>query len=361
MFWLLSALAIAQSAEQRKQTWIKESQRPQLPAKKAVDGHLMRVGTITSPSELADRFYRPMKCDNDGNLYLRTEVAGLPAIHKLNAKGEMVALFEARSNPNNTNKVDAASYFAFDPEGGDLYELVYPHEPGRYVYVYKADGTFKSAVKLRAGFPIVPKTLAVFPSGQFLISGEEYDADRTAAMWPFTGIFAADGALLKELDVGDEKELHDMAVAGDLRAVRPGSISNRAVDGGWAEMGADGNAYLMRWTDPAIFYAISAGGEVVRRFTVDPAEPGYLPWGVHVYKNRIAVLFEEGQRHDKILKIVDLEGHEIATYDEPRKADGKPGDAISAAFACYTENPTRFVSLGSDDDNKVQFWIAEPR
>jgi hypothetical protein len=34
---------------------------------------------------------------------------------------------------------------------------------------------------------------------------------------------------------------------------------------------------------------------------------------------------------------------------------------LGSAFACYTENPTRFIFLGADDDSKLQLWIAEPR
>jgi hypothetical protein len=309
---------------------------------------------------MATVFYPPLRCDSAGNLYLRTDSGGVPAIHKLNSKGERVALFEASSNPD--LKIDVARYFALDADGTELYELVYPHEINRYVFVYKSDGTFKSAVKLKPGFPFSPKKLTVFPSGQFLISGEEYDEDRTSAMWPFTGIFAADGTLLKEFELGDEKELREMATSGDTRVSRPGNPhANLAVDNGQVEIGADWNAYLMRWTNPTIFYAISPGGEVVRRFTVDPGESSFRPSAMHVYKNRIAVLFVKMHSNDLIMKIVDLEGHEIATYDGPKPSPKGSNSSLSAAFACYTENPTRFVFLGANDDDKVQFWIAEAR
>jgi hypothetical protein len=60
------------------------------------------------------------------------------------------------------------------------------------------------------------------------------------------------------------------------------------------------------------------------------------------------------------MKIVDLEGREIATYDE-LKVNGKPKDYLGAAFACYSENPTRFTFLGSEDGEKLQLLIAEPQ
>ncbi|MGA9527615.1 MAG: hypothetical protein WBS24_05825 [Terriglobales bacterium] len=135
---------------------------------------------------------------------------------------------------------------------------------------------------------------------------------------------------------------------------------NRALSGTQIEIAADGNACLMRWTNPAIIYAISPGGEVVRRIDVDPGDPAYGPGSMHVFQNRIAVLFIEPNTYEKIMKVVDLKGHEIATYNEVR-ADGKPQALLTGAFYCYTENPTRFTFLGANDDSKLQFWIAEPR
>jgi hypothetical protein len=194
-----------------------------------------------------------------------------------------------------------------------------------------------------------------------LIMGSEYDKDRTAAMWPFTGIFASNGSLLKEVKLEDDETIHDMAAAGDERVSVPGiPQSNRALANTQIEMAADGNGYLMRWTNPAIIYAISPGGEVVRRIKVDPGDAAYGPGTMHVFRNRIAVMFIEPNTFEKIMKIVDLEGHELATYNEVR-ANGKPQALLTGAFYCYTENPTRFTFLGANDDSKLQFWIAEPR
>jgi hypothetical protein len=195
-----------------------------------------------------------------------------------------------------------------------------------------------------------------------LIAGEEYDADRRAAMWPFTGIFAADGRMLKEIELEDDKTFHDMAAAGDTRVALQGlPHANRAIDNGQVEVAADGNAYLMRWAAPAIFYAISPGGEVVRRFTVDPGAPGYYPSAMHVNNNRIAVLFVELQKGEGVMKVVDLEGHAIAIYAEPKYDPNAGTESLGAAFACYAENPTRFTFLAAGDDNRLQLITAEPR
>jgi hypothetical protein len=356
--WLVAVLAVGQDHPAGSQQASAKEPSAQAKVVKKVDAHLARIEAITAPAEMATAFQAPLKCDSDGNFYFQSNPT-TPAIHKLNSKGEEIALFRPTSNPD--FKVDAAIYFAIAP-GGDLYQLVFPHEIKRYVFAYKSDGTFRSAIKLDPGFPWSPRALAIFASGHLLVAGSEYDKDRTAAMWPFTGIFAADGSLLKEVKLEDDDTLHDMAVAGDARVSAPQAPNdNRAVSFSQLETAADGNAYLMRWTNPAVFYAISAGGEVLRRFAVDPGGLDYWPAAMHLFQNRIAVLFVDEQTHDKIMKIVDLEGHDIAAYDELR-ANGKPVHGLlGTAFACYTENPTRFVFLGSSDDNKLQLWIAEPR
>jgi hypothetical protein len=313
------------------------------------------VETIDSPSVFASSFAPPFRCDAEGNVYLYNNLKAA-IVQKVNRKGEPVGSFQAR--PNTDKTIDIASKFAV-AANGDFYQLTFPHELSRYVFTYKSDGTFKSAIKLEPGFPWMPSAIDVFPSGQMLISGLEYDKDRTAAMWPVTGIFSADGRLLKEVKLEDDETLHDMAAAGDARVSMPGlpPQSNLAVSASQIEMAEDGNAYLMRWTNPAIIYAISPGGEVIRRIKIDPGDSDYRT--MHIFKNRIAVLFIQPD-HEKTLMIVDLEGHEIARYREVESKEQK-GGPLTGAFYCYTENPTRFTFLRSSDDHKLQFWIAEPR
>jgi hypothetical protein len=296
---------------------------------------------------VATGFLTPLKCDADGNLYYRQDE--LDAVHKLNSKGEQVKLFQAAANTD--KKIDAVASFALALDG-DLYQLVAPHEFDRYIFVYK----------LNPGFVWFPHALGVFPSGQLLIAGSEYDRDRTATKWPFTGIFATDGSLLKEVQLEDDDTLHHMAASGDARVTLPQFPQvNRAVDHSQIEMAADGNAYLMRWTNPAVIYAVSPGGEVVRRLKIDPGDSAYLPSQMRVIQNRIAMLFVNTQTHDFIMKIVDLEGHELATYDELEANRKQPGAMLGNTFVCYTENPTRLFFLGTNDDYRLQLWIAEPR
>jgi hypothetical protein len=124
------------------------------------------------------------------------------------------------------------------------------------------------------------------------------------------------------------------------------------------ELGPDGNAYLMRWLSPAFFYVISETGKVVREFAVDPGDPDYMPVAMHVSGRSIAVLFFQSQTRQKLVKVVDLDGREQATFGEGTD-DGKP--TLGLAFACFTQKPDRFTFLTETEDNRLALQIAEPR
>jgi hypothetical protein len=229
--------------------------------------------------------------------------------------------------------------------------------------VYKSDGSYKSLIKLQPGFAWIPSTLAVFASGNLLVSGLEYDKNEKRFVWPFTAIFSSDGTLLKEVKLEDDDTLRDMAASGDSRvSSSTNPSSNFAIEFGQSQAASDGNVYLMRWVTPTIFYALSPGGGVVRRFLVDPGDENFKPAEMHVAGSRIAVLFYHPQTGELLMKIVDLEGHEIATYDQA-KVNGKPttNDALGSAFACYTDDPQRFTFLTTGDGQKLELRAAEAR
>lgn len=324
----------------------------------AADRHLVLVQNLQTQETSAGEFYPPLKCDADGNIYIQNDPTS-PGVRKLNPKGERVRDFRATSTDL---RVDVAPYFNVSGDG-ELYELVYAHEvTSRYVFTYGSDGTLNSQIKLDPGFVWMPHFVAAFPSGQLLVSGSEHSRDEGAPVWAFTAVFSSDGRLLKEIKLEDDDALHKMAESGDARITSP-SIpeSNTAIDYGNLEMGADGNAYLMRATNPAIIYAISAGGEVVWRFSIEPGDANYRPMSMHLSQQRIAVMFFDEATHDKLIKIVDLEGHDVATYDELR-AHGQPvNHMLGLAFTCYMTNPERFIFLGSGENSRLELWIAEPQ
>lgn len=337
-----------------------KSSSKQNSAQKVATGNLVPVQTIEARSEAASTFSDPLNCDADGNLYLQSDDSGVSGVRKLNAKGERVALFQPNANPD--LKVDSVGYFAIRQDGA-VDQLVFPREITRYVMTFKPDGTYKSTIKLQPGFAWIPYSLAVFPSGDLLVSGLEFVKDKNKhAMLPFTGIFSSDGALLKEVKLKDDDALYDLAASGDARVSSTTDPSaNHAIEFGQVQPASDGNIYLMRWITPTIFYAISPGGEVVRRFVVDPGDDTLRPSGMHVSGDRIAVLYFQPQTMEKRMKILDLEGHELATYEGPKDEGKLKEGVLGTAFACYSENPQRFIFLTTGEGDRLQYRIAEGR
>jgi len=305
----------------------------------------------------AGTFGFPLKCDQDGNLYLKNSIDGVPGIHKLDPEGRQMTVIQANAAAPDV-KIAAAHYFSIAKNG-----YVYQHvgswnKPHYLVYVYGPEGSFKSCVKLQESFPWTPAQVAAFPSGNLLVTGLEYDRDRKAAKWPFTGIFSPDGTLLKEVKFEDDDAIHDMAAAGDTRVTSPEAPGvNHAVGSGQVDLANDGNVYVMRRLSPAILYAISPEGEVVRRFTVDAGQPDYMPDSMHIAGNRIAVQLVHPQSEDQLIKVVDLEGRELATYHVDRTLPSPLGYAI----ACYTSSPDRFTFLGETDDGRLTLNVAGPK
>ncbi len=295
------------------------------------------------------------KCDGNGNFYVRADHL---SITKLNSKWEHIATFSG-SSPD-VAQVDGAGMFTVSADG-EVYQLVFPHSFDRDVFLYNKDGSYKSMVKLDVGGVWSPSLFAVFPSGNFLATGGKWD--RTAKEYfPFTGILSSNGTLLKELHLEDDEHIHDLAALGDSR-FSPGPVSgglNFAISRGKMEMGPDGNVYLLRWLNPAVIYAISQGGEVVRRFTVDPGDQDLTVERMAIAGNRIAVVFRKTSSDHRVLKqlieIVDLEGNKIAIYDQPL-IDGHV--AFGASLVCYSQNPEQFTFMEWTKDDRWMINVAE--
>lgn len=330
--------------------------KPPITTVKAVEvGHLEVVATVRTP-EIANSISIPIHCDDQGNLYTSTDPFGVKSIRKLNAKGESAALFQ----PSSVTDLKLNIAFHFDVDGsGKVYQLAEEQKPPVHLIMYKSDGSYQGNVKLDPGFLWHASTLAVFrPSGALLVAGQRYDWNRIAVKLPFTGVFSDSGSLLREVKLEDDDAIHEMAASGDPRVVSPESpTDNLAFALSQMQAADDGNVYLMRWLSPAIVYAISPGGEVVRRFEVKAGDDNYKPDTMHISGNRMAVLFLQPQTHQQLIKVVDLEGKELATY-EP-SATG--ASALGGGFACYSTNPERFTFLESGDNNQLEIKLAEPR
>jgi hypothetical protein len=204
--------------------------------------------------------------------------------------------------------------------------------------------------------PFFPSQLAVFHSGEILISGLQYQPGFKAA----TAIYDPTGRLVRQLvlegDLGIER-----AIAKDTRAQQQ---NTSAIDTSVAITGDDGLVYLMRATSPASVYAISAAGDVVRKIVVKaPTATGLPDFGIRVVKNRLTVQFrrncdnsvDSGSCRTSTFTVVDATtGQRLAAYEADK--------AVGGTIACYAPDPDRFFIFStSSDRHGLEIVEADPK
>ncbi len=69
----------------------------------------------------------------------------------------------------------------------------------------------------------------------------------------------------------------------------------------------------------------------------------------------------EPNTFEKLMKIVDLEGREIATYYDAPRWLARLNSCCPEHFIVIRRIPPDLPRSGADDDGKLQFWIAAPR
>jgi hypothetical protein len=325
-------------------------------ASKTPDYALSVVDTIKLSGIDTEMLAGKPQCDADGNFYLRNDVTFQSPILKVNLKGEKTADFLPSSStdlPNLPSALAHAEIFWVTGDG-DLYLHIMSSMTEHDLLVFGKDGTYKSKVALDNGTLWQLKKFAVFSSGDFLITGEKWQKPEQNYA-PFTAIFSSGGTFLKEISLQDDAKIYKSTVDGDSALV-PHPGNNRAIFQGAMATAAGGNIYLMRWLSPAVVYAISPGGEVLRRFTVDPGDAGSMPSSMRIAGDRIAIEFRNKEAKKQMFKVVNLDGKEQAIYDWP-EVDGKP----VWLSLCYMQNPERFVFLDEVKDRMPALRIAEPR
>ena len=244
------------------------------------------------------------------------------------------------------------------PDGG-IARLVWSRD-GMSLARFTAEGKLESRTKLDG--PAHPMTLpyqmAVFPSGEILVSGLE-NCRSVRCYGPFksfTAIYDQAGHLLKRLAIREDDEIDAAAEIGDSRYASGPMYGNRAVAGGKIRLGDDGNAYLMRRTSPATVYVISSSGDLIRTVKIRPARDGWASVDMQVSGERIAVEFSDcsAARCDgSVFAVANaVSGERLTDYaDEPRLG----------TLTCYSSAPERFTFLTVSKDNVLQVINAETK
>ena len=155
-------------------------------------------------------------------------------------------------------------------------------------------------------------TFAAFASGNFLLSGVRRDVqNKNDRGRNFTAVFSADGRELAQLSFEESRGPRKAGVKPGAGGSQPAAAQNEAqnevqihaekaapgLDLADAEVGSDGNLYVMRRSAPTLVYVIAPSGKIMQTLKIAAPLPGTAPSAFHVSGNRLAISFwnEESQ------------------------------------------------------------------
>ncbi|HKT12125.1 MAG TPA: hypothetical protein VJW77_09915 [Terriglobia bacterium] len=322
------------------------------------------TGTLASLGPLME----PSRCDPDGGVYLRVYSSpqwGLMPVIRVSTDGKEAAEFRIDQISDPPLKEGVLQDFAVDLRG-NVYGLVFLSKTNEsYVARFQRDGQFDSAIKLDS--KVFPTALAVFPSREFLMSGIVPGSAGLKDGKPFTGIFDLSGELVRSVRLpGDVKLGSGPAGAkkdNGKKTSEPRKFFDAQADPaipltlGAVDVGDDGNAYLMRASQPPTVYVVSPSGDVLRQWRLKAPSPDFFPVAMKVSSGRIALAFQEnsvaaGSKPAIVYSVYDsLSGDFLAEYGE--------GDGVVGALACYS--PDEFTFVGRDKEHPPAIVEAVPR
>jgi hypothetical protein len=293
----------------------------------------------------------PTACDERGRSYVK-RIKGGPGmvgpLFRLSSKGVVEAEFDTSAAVVNR--------YAVQPDGGVI--MLGVDGAAKIVHSFAPDGTRASSVVLeRPPTPFFPSQLAVFNSGEILMSGLQYQPGYKAA----TAIYDPTGHVVKQLVLDGDAEIERAIEAGNTKDTSAQQPHTQSVSRSVAITGDDGLVYLMRATSPATVYAISAAGDVVRKIAVSaPTSTGLPGFGIRVVKNRLAVQFSRTCK--SALDVDSCRGSTYAVVDATtgqRLAAYEADKELAGPIACYAPDPDRFFVFS--DWHGLDIVEAEPK
>lgn len=299
--------------------------------------------TSTTQTEFPGAAFNRVACDSEGNLYARTHQPGDKAKNPIQEIASNGALLHSFSPADAVLGLSIADFFLGPNDEVHIvgWSTARANTGGRvYLSRFGRDGSRGLTTQIISE-QFFPTNLAVFKSGEILLTGTQGRSDNT----PFTGVFNSDGTLISKVYEPEDEDLRRKEDEGDPSTHEAGVYGNSAVEMGGTVSGSDGNVYLLRRTSPALIYVISPKGKVVRKLRIDPGDSKYLPEEIQSAVDRLAITFGAAGV-GRIMKIVDFMGRDVATYalDE---------DLLSGTLACYRPPSLTFLVPAKDHKSSV--------
>ncbi len=307
--------------------------------------------TMNVASEMGGAFMSPSKCDADGNLYVRKLAVDRPLLGpvvKIDPDGKRTALFDPAAFSQLA--LDRADAFSPASDGG-MYQIAQSGglKPRIYVLRFSSDGSPSSPTLLDADFEVY--AFAAFADGNFLVSGVKRDVqNKNDRGRNFTAVFSAGGRELAQLSFQAPQESAKASAkkanTNDAEKATPG------LDLAEAELGSDGNLYVVRFSSPALVYVIAPSGKIMKTIKVSSPLLGALPSAFHLSGNRLALSFWNDENQRQTVVVADAQtGRKIASYGDPT--------GLGPSFACYSANDGVFTFLKLGEGNELEVIRAE--
>ncbi len=240
-----------------------QSGKKQLAAHSALPAQELDVSTDPTLTQMPAVGVHDISCDDGGNVYLRSNVPlsvegsilAQPIV-KL-AKDGSLSQF-ATSNIPDLPASPTIFRYAVGPDG-HLYEIVRTvadHSATLYLVEFSSDGHYLSKSKFTDS-NWVPQAFLPLRSGDFLITTTVVERDkpqRTSA-----GIYDSDARLKRPIKLS--------AAEPDTQGALVMTPSRDA------QVGRDGNIYLLRRTSPPEVQVVSESGDVLRKLKLAPPIP----------------------------------------------------------------------------------------
>ncbi len=322
---------------------------------------LRASSTMNVVSEMGGAFKSGSKCDADGNLYIRKFALDRPLrgpVVKIDPDGKRTAVFDPAAFSQ--LGLDRADAFSPASDGG-IYQIAQSGvvKPRIYVLHFASDGSLSSSVLLDADFEVY--TFAAFAEGNFLVSGVQRDAlNKTDHGRNFTAVFSGDGRELAQLSFPKPSRLPRAGAKSDgqkqsdqKESANDAEQAVPALDLADAEVGSDGNLYVMRGSSPTLVYVIAPSGQIMKTLKIAGPTAGVVANGFHVSGNRMALWFWNQESESQTMVVADAQtGRKIASYS------GSGG--LGPSFACYSADESVFTFLKLGEGNALEVIRAEP-
>jgi hypothetical protein len=279
------------------------------------------------------------KCDAAGNVYSRPRPTlgydqsdndfFLAPTKQVTPEGKTIGSFSVTSAWQ-----DSVGRGVFVDGKGTVYQAAIARG-GVYVVAFAQDGSVKAKTKLHTRTDVDPWHIAVFDSGRLLISGLSEDHWRT----PYTSVFEASGALVKQIYEPEDEDARSKAVLGDPEFTYNSEHGNSFVHpGGDVTLGSDGDAYLLHGP-AALVYVISPAGQVIRKMQIGVGD-SKLPFrSIKSYQGQLAIGLATYGHID--VRVTNLDGVAAHSYG----LDSNETDVLE--LACYDSRGFTFISGAS--------------